>query len=491
MKVLVSAGRYRTSKTWILLLGVVLVACGGQSMTRPNGDEPSPADSSENAPTEQAPDVGTGSASEDDAQAPAQGSGGGGGSPVVSGNEPGSPVGEGGAGSPVGEGGADSAAGGAGAEGPDAGVDPWTPDPDNDDSTVLSLSGPLAEYALASFFVNSDAGWVLEEAVETDAVELEVQSRTLAAGALAEDSGNVVDLGVASCDAFTTDPVVRRVPADYPTIQAAIDATNPGDTVLVAPGTYSEQLRLRSHVKLIGSGASTTVLDGGNEAVNLIDFTGARSAVVSGFTLTNVQADGGCSADDPWGCSGNWYRAAVYGDGSSEGDPICGDVSSLLFTRNVVTGNEIGFLLYFHARAIVTNNVFVSNRHAFVANHHQDHSLVANNVFYDNDELAVAASASHLSVLNNVFVANGTAFAQEYIQRGWVGCNVAFGNGELGDGFSEGGFVDLDPLFVGASEGAFELDAESPARGVGCLGKEHEPATDAGAFGGPLGSWSP
>jgi hypothetical protein len=474
-----------TSKRWALLLGLGLglVACGGQSLSRPSGDEPSAADSSEDAPTEQAPDVGTGSASEDEAQTPAQGSGGGRGSPVVSG---------GGSGSSVGEGGAPSAAGGAAAEAPDAGVDPWTPDSEKDDSTVLTLSGPHAEYALASFLVNGEGGWVLEEAVETDAVELEVPSRTLAAGALADHGGNVIDLAVASCDAPTTDPVVRRVPGDYPTIQAAIDATNPGDTVLVAPGVYSEQLRLRSHVKLIGSGASVTVLDGRNEAANLIDFTGARSAVVTGFTLRDTKADGGCSPDDPWNCSGDWYRAAVYGDGSPRnGDATCGDVSSLLFTRNVVLGNEIGVLLYFQARAVVTNNVFVSNRHAFVANHHQDHSLVANNVFYDNHEQAIAAQASFLSVLNNVFAANGTAFAQEYVQRGWVGCNVAFGNGELGIGFSEGGVVELDPLFVAASAGAFQLAPESPARGLGCMGEDHELATDVGAFGGPLGSWSP
>src|SRR5688500_18683121 len=37
---------------------------------------------------------------------------------------------------------------------------------------------------------------------------------------------------------------VLRVPSSYPSIQAAVDASRPGDLVLIAPGTYHEAVEV-------------------------------------------------------------------------------------------------------------------------------------------------------------------------------------------------------------------------------------------------------
>jgi parallel beta-helix repeat protein len=54
---------------------------------------------------------------------------------------------------------------------------------------------------------------------------------------------------------------VKRVPADFPTIQLAIEAAAPGDLILVAPGTYREPVIITKPIQLQGYGAGSTVIN--------------------------------------------------------------------------------------------------------------------------------------------------------------------------------------------------------------------------------------
>ena len=81
-----------------------------------------------------------------------------------------------------------------------------------------------------------------------------------------------------------------RVPADQQTIQAAINAAVDGDTILVSPGTYTENISFNGKAITVTSsgGASQTTIDGGQKGV-VVSFTNneARGSVLNGFTITD------------------------------------------------------------------------------------------------------------------------------------------------------------------------------------------------------------
>jgi hypothetical protein len=82
------------------------------------------------------------------------------------------------------------------------------------------------------------------------------------------------------------------VPTDYPTIQAAIDASTSGDTIKVLRGTYIEQLTISKSLTLVGSGARittikapTTLQPGITGNPNIVQVSDGSTVTMKGFTV--------------------------------------------------------------------------------------------------------------------------------------------------------------------------------------------------------------
>ncbi|MFZ5477323.1 MAG: MopE-related protein [Myxococcota bacterium] len=144
------------------------------------------------------------------------------------------------------------------------------------------------------------------------------------------------------------------VPEDYGTIGSAVSAAAAGDTICVAPGTYSERLQIDSDVIVEGwDGPDTTILDGGAGGITLTLESVSSAMEFRGFTVRNGLASSGAagiyleSADA-------WLDDLIVEDnacttttGTCLGTAIGTYDSDATITNTVIRGNDTdGYIVY-------------------------------------------------------------------------------------------------------------------------------------------------
>jgi formylglycine-generating enzyme required for sulfatase activity len=165
------------------------------------------------------------------------------------------------------------------------------------------------------------------------------------------------------------------VPSEYPTIQSAIAAAQAGDRVVVAPGTYREQVNLSGKdIRVVATGGpSVTAIDGEGLRTVIVGSGEPASCVVDGFTIRN----GWDSGYDPGGgvrLSGSsasfvrcwfidnsvvgpaWWGSAAWR--SEHGSP---SVSECVFRGNDSAGAAVGIFHYLSGGIAVLDCVFEDN----------------------------------------------------------------------------------------------------------------------------------
>jgi serine protease len=275
---------------------------------------------------------------------------------------------------------------------------------------------------------------------------------------------------------------VIHVPGDYSTIQAALDASKIGGTVLVDPGTYKENLDFHGRdIRLESTGgAAVTTLDvPGGTGVTIGPY-----GVFEGFTVTGALGDfGGGMAVSGYGtliaqnifeadtAEVGGYGAAIGGNNASP------TIDRNFFRDNVCDDQYLSGVLSFinESSPHITNNVFKRNPCRAItmilpsgaAPKVENNTIVGNPVGIDISPIDITVMLFE----NNVIVRNGVGvtgnFGGPKTSPVW-NHNLVWGNGQnyeyIADQTGKVGNISVSPKFVG---GRFHLQADSPAIDTG------------------------
>lgn len=162
-----------------------------------------------------------------------------------------------------------------------------------------------------------------------------------------------------------------NIPVDYPTIQLGIDAAVHGDVVLVAPGTYVENIDFKGKEIILQSkeGPNKTTIDGNQQDIVIrIENGEGPGALVDGFTITNGKTNS--SGGGIWIAYGSspcikdnfiTYNLASHGGGIA-----CHTNSNAIIDNNVVSNNVVsssggGIIAFENSAPIIKNNIIYNN----------------------------------------------------------------------------------------------------------------------------------
>ncbi len=253
-------------------------------------------------------------------------------------------------------------------------------------------------------------------------------------------------------------------------IQAAIDATQPGSTILVPEGTYHENIVISNKsISLVGAGPGLSIIKGVPGAeIPVVQISGG-SPTIDGFTITGGDT------------TGQWLGAGIH---IHHGNPT---LTNLLITDN--SGTNAGAGIYVHSgepklkNLTITNNIAQYRGGGLYVYRESAHVTASNLTIVGN--VAETGAGIHIRYgelkLRNSILWNNT-------KPDGTNSELYFGNPNYGDHThslevshsivsggvpSQNGIIDgqnnmsVDPQFKDVAGGDYSLQPGSPAVDAG------------------------
>jgi len=222
--------------------------------------------------------------------------------------------------------------------------------------------------------------------------------------------------GVLACST-AAQAAVLKVPQQYSTIQAAVNAAQEGDTVRVAAGTYPEHVVISGKaIALVGAGAEQTTIDGTQTGRPITVYaTDSGQVTVSSFMLTN-------------GLVGEFDVGNIIG--SDFGGGVYLQQANVTLANNVIANNlgcvgtslatlEVTLTMLRNRIENNPGNAHCGQQSVIIRGSRGVESTISANVFRDHNITALQLQAAgKVTVSNNIFRNNVADWENLGIEQG-------------------------------------------------------------------------
>ena len=188
-------------------------------------------------------------------------------------------------------------------------------------------------------------------------------------------------------------------PSNYSTIQIAVNAANPGDTIYVYSGTYAENVVVSKALTLVGEDKHTTIIDGGfSDSVVTVTSNWVN---ISGFTVMNsgpLVGNAGVTLDSVHYCT----VTDIIATDNDEGIFLYSAGENTISLVEARSNFVAGVLLIFSSTNIIQTNDLHSNFNDGIVLDRSSSNTVRWNNIWDNDDGIILSGDFDDRITSNV-----------------------------------------------------------------------------------------
>jgi len=272
-------------------------------------------------------------------------------------------------------------------------------------------------------------------------------------------------------------PSTKRVPADFPTIQAAINAAVPGDTVLVADGTYIGEEN--TNIDFLGKPILVTSENGSGETIIDCEF-GSRGFCIVHNRVKDTELRGFTVRNGYLSCIKVLYSELRISDciiSNSSTDRGGGGISiteSNVSLHNCIIADNFaeyggGGIFYQNDSQIEIENCIVTENASpnFGGGglcSYESSSTIYNTVISQNNS---GQGGGFYSYNSNSILVNCILWENAVDEVNYTGPNPEISYSNILGGWEGEGNIDADPRFFDPENGDFRLTVNSPCIDTG------------------------